>query len=84
MYYKLGSVYRQQGKYEEAITALKKSLELTGGFSWVEGELGYVYGLSGEREKARQMLNKRLHRKKEKYVTSSSISRRVSTMSPRG
>ena len=54
----------KKGNYKDAIAAFQKdTLSL-----WSHGGLGFAYGMFGERDKARQLLDKLIERKKEKYV----------------
>ncbi|HET9786568.1 MAG TPA: tetratricopeptide repeat protein, partial [Pyrinomonadaceae bacterium] len=48
----LGLSYLKQGRKAEAITALKKAVEFSGGSSITLGDLGYVYAASGKRTEA--------------------------------
>jgi TolB-like protein/Flp pilus assembly protein TadD len=51
-YQYLGLSYLKQGRSAEAITALKKAVELTGESSISLGDLGYVYAATGKRTEA--------------------------------
>ncbi len=46
----------QQGKYDEAIAAVQKSMEHTQFMPFAISKLGYVYSLRGDRAKARKVL----------------------------
>ena len=72
-YYPIGMTYVNIGNYEEAIAAFKRYIELSGGSLYGEGWLGYTYALSGEKDKAQCILHKLIERKKEYYVSSTSI-----------
>ena len=52
----LGLSYLKQGRSAEAITALKKAVEFSGGSSITLGDLGYVYANSGKRTEALAVL----------------------------
>ncbi len=71
-YFSIGQTYANIGNYNEAIAAFKKSIELTGSLAF-EAWLGYTYVLSGEKEKAKHILNELLEKKKEHYVSSTCI-----------
>jgi serine/threonine protein kinase/cytochrome c-type biogenesis protein CcmH/NrfG len=62
----LGQVYEQQGRYADALAELSKAegptLEAT-------SQIGHVYGISGNRAKAEQVLKDLTTRSKEKYVS---------------
>jgi len=58
---------------EEAVSTLKKSIELGTGSGWAEAKLGVINALKGEKEKARQILDELVERKKKTYVESFSI-----------
>jgi tetratricopeptide (TPR) repeat protein len=55
-YLYLGEVYVQKGIYAEAITALKRAVELSRDRALVA--LGYCYAVSGQRSEAEQVLFK--------------------------
>jgi tetratricopeptide (TPR) repeat protein len=58
LYLSLGNAYEQQGKFDEAIAAFQKSLELKPEFAFSLYELGYVYIKQGRYEEAVQPLQK--------------------------
>ena len=64
-----GCLYIQKGRYEEAISELKKAADLTGGMPWVLGCLGMAYAYSGQRDKAEELLGDMEKRSKEGYVS---------------
>ncbi len=45
-----------QERYEEALAAAQKAMELTGGMPMAIAYLGYLYGRTGEREKAEKVI----------------------------
>jgi TolB-like protein/tetratricopeptide (TPR) repeat protein len=53
----LGLSLLQQGYHAQAIAELEQALALTPGLGRVKADLGYAYALSGNREKAREILN---------------------------
>jgi TolB-like protein/tetratricopeptide (TPR) repeat protein len=57
-YQYLGLSYLKQGRSAEAITALKKAVELTGESSIALGDLGYVYAATGKRTEALTIIGK--------------------------
>ena len=63
-----------QGNYMEDIEALQKAKELSKGSIWIESYIGMAYAFSGERDKAEQILNQLLERKKNEYISPISIS----------
>lgn len=54
----LGHVYLGPQRYEESAAALRKSVELSGGFPLVLGWLGLALGLGRHREEARAVLER--------------------------
>jgi serine/threonine protein kinase/Flp pilus assembly protein TadD len=64
----LGMPYEQKSMYREAIAEFQKALELTNGSPYVLGALGHAYAVSGNREKARQVLGDLRDLSKRRYV----------------
>jgi tetratricopeptide (TPR) repeat protein len=60
LYMSLANIYEQQGKFDEAIEAYKKSLELKPEFTFSLYGLGFVYIKQGRYEEAIQPLQKLL------------------------
>jgi tetratricopeptide (TPR) repeat protein len=52
----LGQNYVQMGRYEEALAALDEAAALAGDVKWVKGVRGWVLGLAGRTDEARQVL----------------------------
>src|SRR5262249_13555347 len=52
----LGFPYEQKRMYREAIVEFQKAFELTAGNPYSLGVLGHAYAISGNREKAMQMI----------------------------
>jgi len=52
----LGQAYTQKKQYAEAISELKRAIELSHGSSEAIAELGYVFGVSGSKHEAQQIL----------------------------
>ncbi len=57
----LGQAYTQKKQYAEAISELKKAIELSHGSSEAIAELGYVFGVSGSKHDAQQILQQLAH-----------------------
>ncbi|MFY9529106.1 MAG: tetratricopeptide repeat protein, partial [Candidatus Acidiferrales bacterium] len=55
-HYELVTIYLYQQKYVEAADHARKALELAPGSLWAEGLLGTTYALSGQRDKAREVM----------------------------
>jgi tetratricopeptide (TPR) repeat protein len=60
--------YEQKSMYREAIAEFQKALELTNGSPYVLGALGHAYAVSGNREKACQVLGDLRDLSKRRYV----------------
>lgn len=69
----MGLAYAQEARYEEALAAFEKAIEVTGGLPWAAEQIGYVYALLGERDKAERVLQQSLVLRKQKYVPSSGL-----------
>jgi serine/threonine protein kinase/Tfp pilus assembly protein PilF len=69
----LGGVHLTEGKYREAISELRTSLEQSGGVLWTLGALGYGLAVAGERTEALQCLEDLLDRAKRETVDFLSI-----------
>jgi len=63
-YFYLGLVYLQKSLHKEALAAIRKSTELGLNRCW----LGYAYGIAGEKEKARAILEEINKISQESYV----------------
>jgi DNA-binding winged helix-turn-helix (wHTH) protein/tetratricopeptide (TPR) repeat protein len=56
---RLGEVYAQEGRYDEAIVELENAEKLKGGENLLAfAYLGYVYALSGKKAQAQEVINK--------------------------
>ncbi len=55
-YYYLTSPLIALERYDEALAAAQKSIELTGGMPMAIASLGYLYGRTGERDKAEKVI----------------------------
>ena len=62
----LGKAQAMKGDYEEAIATFQKTVEL--GLPWGTGCLGFTYGLSGQRDKAEELLQQLLELSKKQYI----------------
>ncbi|MEQ1947020.1 MAG: hypothetical protein ABL995_07515 [Bryobacteraceae bacterium] len=67
----LGITQTQRRKYPEAIAELKLARDLMGPTSPAAGELGYAYGVSGDVQHAREILNFLLEQSNRKLQVSS-------------
>jgi eukaryotic-like serine/threonine-protein kinase len=52
----LAQVYTQRRLYADAVSELKKAIQLSNGGAEASAELGYVFGVLGKKEDARQIL----------------------------
>ncbi|UCE41507.1 MAG: protein kinase [Candidatus Aminicenantes bacterium] len=59
-----------KNEFKEAVSALKKAVQLTGGSTTISGHLGYYYAKSGEEAKAKTLIQKLEARSKKHYVSS--------------
>ncbi len=57
-YVAIGSTYREQGDFKQAITAYRKGAEVSGDLPFMIGCLGLTFGLSGNAAEARSMLKR--------------------------
>ena len=69
----IGDIFLVKENYKDAIKAYQRAKELTKGYDMIEGTMGYSYGLSGEIDKAEQILNELIERKTNEYVSPISI-----------
>jgi tetratricopeptide (TPR) repeat protein len=72
-YLYIGCAYIQQERYEDAVAAFRKAIEVTGGLPWAAEYIGYIHGLTGERDKAMKVLEKSAALMKQRYVSSTSL-----------
>ena len=72
-YWALGMVYRDYGKFEEAIAAHRRAVELSGGLPLLIGWLGLALGQAGQTKKARAVLDQLHEIAKAGYVPPSSF-----------
>ena len=69
----LGRAYEQKRMYEEAIAALKESVDKTRGNPAHIGSLGYIYAVSGKRDEAHKLLKQLQELSKQSYVPATSM-----------
>jgi TolB-like protein/Tfp pilus assembly protein PilF len=70
----LGKIYKEMGWYSKAIEEFKQALSLKGkNETEILSNLGNVYAVSGNREKALEIINELFEQSKQKYVPSHSI-----------
>jgi len=68
------SVYMSKGMFQDTIEALQKSYKLSGGtLQWAHCGLGVAYAMSGQRDKAEEVLVDLLRGKKSGYIPCMSI-----------
>ena len=73
-YWLKGAVCLVKGKYEEAISELKKGVSV-GGHQTVLADLGSAYGLAGRKDEAEAILNQLLEMREQEYVSAICIAR---------
>ncbi len=69
----LGEAYLQLGEFEQAIEAFNKALVASQNGPDVVVRLGYLYGVIGENDKARKMIDELLSRSKKEFIAASGI-----------
>jgi len=73
-HYYLGRVYKEMGLYSKSIEKFKHALALLGkNEPEIFANLGNVYAVSGDREKALDIINELIEQSKQKYVSSQYI-----------
>jgi serine/threonine protein kinase/tetratricopeptide (TPR) repeat protein len=65
----LGMAYEQKGMYAEAVAELQKAVNVSPGSPFALGSLGHAYAVSGDREKARQVLADLRELSRRRYVS---------------
>ncbi len=68
-YQHLAAVYLQKSMFKDAISALQKALDMSNGASTVKALLGFSYALSGQKEKARNVLAELKAESRRNYVS---------------
>ena len=69
-YFYLIPAYEQKGRFEEAIKDLQKAITLSGGSASMTALLGHVHGVSGQRDKALEVLKELEEKSEREYVPS--------------
>jgi serine/threonine protein kinase/Tfp pilus assembly protein PilF len=69
-YWMKGIVLGSKNRFKEAVSALEKAVQMTGGSATISGYLGYYYAKSGDRAKAKKIIQRLDSRSKEHYVSS--------------
>jgi tetratricopeptide (TPR) repeat protein len=69
----LGWTYEQKGLIEQAIAEYQQAVSLSGGMTISIAALGHIYGLSGKRSQAEQVLTDLAERAKKSYVSAYDI-----------
>ena len=72
-YWMLGMVYREKGRFKEAIEALRTAVELSGGLPLIVGWLGLALGQGGQIGEARAVLDQLHEIAKTTYVPPTSF-----------
>lgn len=65
-HYQMAKTYGMKGMYKEAIGAARKAYDL--GIFWAGGVLGWAYGLSGRKDKTKELLYELEELSKKRYV----------------
>ena len=66
--YVMASAFEQTKTYQAAITELNRARPISGDWSWIVGELGYVYALLGNRAEADKIINELNGRATREYI----------------
>ncbi len=69
----IGMAYRERAMYEEAIQAFQKARTFDEANTWVTGELGHVYAVSGKVSQAQKVLEELKRLSKLRYVPPDNI-----------
>jgi TolB-like protein/Tfp pilus assembly protein PilF len=69
-YFYLIPAYEQKGMFEEAIKELQKAIELSGGSASMTALVGHVHAVSGQRDKALEVLKELKEKSEREYVPS--------------
>ena len=70
----LGAALLSTNEFQEAENAFARGAALTAGSAHQEGLLGAVYGIGGREEQAREVVNRLIERRRERYVSAIAIS----------
>jgi serine/threonine protein kinase/tetratricopeptide (TPR) repeat protein len=69
----LGMVYRERAMYEKAIESFQKARTFDEGNTWVTGELGHAYAVSGNKSQAQKVLDELEQLSKRSYIPPDNI-----------
>jgi serine/threonine-protein kinase len=69
-YWDKGLIFGFKRKFKEAVLALEKAVQMTGGSAAISGMLGYYCAKSGEKAKAKTLIQRLEDRSKKHYVSS--------------
>jgi Flp pilus assembly protein TadD len=72
-HHRLGLVYEQQGKYDEAIVEFRQVLNLSAGKPLGIAALAHAYALSGKRAEAQKLLAELQELSKQRFVSPASV-----------
>lgn len=67
-HYYIGLTYEQMGKYEQATLNFRRSTEIAGRGWLFLGALGHCYGVSGQHDLARELLQDLEEQQRERYI----------------
>ena len=70
----LGAALLSTNEFQEAENAFARGAALTAGSAYHEGLLGAVYAFGGHEEQAREVVNRLIERRRERYVSAIAIS----------
>ncbi|MEO6588628.1 MAG: tetratricopeptide repeat protein, partial [Pyrinomonadaceae bacterium] len=65
----IGMAYEQNGQYEEAASSFRRALSLTPDSTFALASLGYIYAVSGDKEKAREIIEQLNVESNKRYVS---------------
>src|SRR4030095_1651242 len=67
----IGLAYEQKGMYQEALAALKQTLNLPGNFfrPTTDADIAHVYAVSGNQSEAERILNELIQKSEHTYVS---------------
>jgi tetratricopeptide (TPR) repeat protein len=71
--YQLAQAYEQKGAYQEAIAELNRARPISGNWSWIVGDLGYVDALLNKRTEAQKVIEELNQRSAREYLDPSII-----------
>ncbi len=65
--YQLAQAYEQKGAYQEAVAELNRARPISGNWSWIVGDLGYVNALQNKPTEARKIIQELNQRSAREY-----------------